>query len=91
MKNILILLIGLFIPISGFTEESTVEIKQLLVKGIETYIKTNYVEAIELFKKVQEVDPKNELAEQYIQSSRQRLSEIEENPELALPKKVTGE
>ena len=57
--------------------EPTAEIKSILIHGITMYIEANYYLAIEDFKKVLKLDSNNELAQQYIQSSRQRISEHE--------------
>lgn len=52
-------------------------VKPLLIHGIEKYIEQKYTVAIKYFEEVLKLDPKNELATMYIESSRQRLSELE--------------
>lgn len=78
MKRLAILVaMVLFFGVSLVNSEQTEQVKTLLKQGLELYIQAHYLKALEFFEQAQALDPKNEIAQQYIESSRQRLSELE--------------
>ncbi len=52
-------------------------VKVLLEEGLRLYSERQYVRALDLFKQVQQIDPKNATAAEYVKSSEQRINEWE--------------
>jgi hypothetical protein len=83
MKSLFrILLIIIAVNTMGFCQTTEEAVKPLLIHGIEVYLQNKYELAIRYFEEVQKLDPKNELAQQYIESSRQKMSEADLQKEL---------
>lgn len=57
--------------------DTAAAVKPLLIHGIELYLQQKYEVAIKYFQEVQKLDPQNELAQMYIESSRQKITEVE--------------
>ncbi len=81
MKSILLtFLLATAVPVVSYADDPTQvsdTVKPLLLRGIEKYVEKKYTVAIKYFEEVLKLDPENELATMYIESSRQRLSELE--------------
>lgn len=51
------------------------QVKAMLEEGLRLYSEKQYVRALDLFKQVQQVDPNNATANEYIKSSQERIQE----------------
>jgi hypothetical protein len=58
-----------------YADDSSPQVKSLLEEGLRLYGEKQYVRALDLFKQVQQVDPSNATAAEYIKSSQQRIQE----------------
>lgn len=56
-------------------DDANPQVKALLEEGLRLYGEKQYVRALDLFKQVQQVDPSNATAAEYIKSSQQRIQE----------------
>jgi len=56
-------------------EANDAQVKALLEQGLRLYSEKQYVRALDLFKQVQQIDPPNATASEYIKSSQQRIQE----------------
>lgn len=77
-KRLMIFLTGfMLIGLAGVHAAANAQVKSLLQEGLRLYGERQYVRALDIFKQVQRLDPGNERAKEYIQSSQERLLEWE--------------
>jgi hypothetical protein len=58
-----------------YADDGDPRVKVMLEEGLRLYGDKQYVRALDLFKQVQQVDPNNATANEYIKSSQQRIQE----------------
>ena len=58
-----------------YADDANPQVKALLEEGLRLYGEKQYVRALDLFKQVQQADPTNATATEYIKSSQQRIQE----------------
>jgi hypothetical protein len=61
----------------GRADSSDPRVKVMLEEGLRLYSERQYVRALDLFKQVQQIDPQNATAAEYVKSSEQRITEWE--------------